>query len=547
MKSILPAQVVLANSTYGYRDPNAAEVKKLLATAGSIEEDENNTNHEDASTNRNHPSLPPGTISLGIPSRPKHIESPHGEELLQDPGQSSYDHDDPEPRLKRRRVLPNAHPTNKDTRRRDEKSIREYGPGSSDTHAQSNLHGTKSSDDKLGTNGTDPYSVTSFKPLEHLQDQSFTDNYDLGVSWPSQGTIPTPLGNSMTSPVYSSLHGSQGLCPSTSSQYPAQYSPTQPDNDGSFRIYDFDLNLQPGDHLINGNPDWDIAAPFQSQEVSVSYTPLQNEPADKFAEVRLEHGKSYIFICLDTAKATKCVVSADGDIAPETLSLQSLGNHIRKLEDEPPLCKGKAVLGSVADDKLESEEEHDHTELQLPVEMQYIIVCIENRRFHKAVTVEGLETPWDEIGYNQLVEGIENLGGDPTDLHNASSPQPPVADFDVLSADQQSNLASLSSSMQQDQLRESQLPFEFQYQAQDMTNQANESDQPPETVGSRILPGHNPNIEDNGDATDSQGLDYGKFLEKSSDTEMIPHDLIEKIQQIPDDLLSRAVFRYGGS
>ena len=494
---MLPDHVILANSTYGYRDPNAAEVKKLLATVGSTEEHDNDADDQEVSTDQKQPR--------------------------QDPSQSGDDHPNHTPHMKRRRATSTVQPVDKDPqRRRRKRTVIEYRGASSDVPDQSYLHGMNSTDDRIGANLAKSNPVLSYRTLEHLKNQYATVFDDLGISQSPKGTGAA---------VYNPPHGVREFSHSKSSQHPTQYSPLQPNNDVSFSIYDLDLNLQPGDKLINGIPGWDIAAPFQSKEISHTDMPLQNDRMDEFAEILLEHGKTYIFICLETAKATKCIVSADGDVGSETLSLQSLDQHIHLLEGERPLWKGKAVLGSDTDQKPEHEAESDYTELLLPVDMQYIIVCIEDRRFDKAVTVEGLETPWDQIEYRQLVDDVEKLEGHPIETHKAHLTRPPVEDHDILSGHQ--SLATL----QQDQLGGSYIPYRFEHQAQDMTDQANGSDGPLETAGSPLLPYYNSKLGADTNLTDSENVDDGSFLDAPFNTEVGHDDLIEEIQQIPDDLL----------
>ena len=538
VKSMLPAYVVLANSTYGYRDPDKVEVKKLLAATGSQEQHDSNAAYasdEEALDNPNEFSSPARTTALEIKSGSRHIGPLVGNQLRYESSQSSDDPGVHSPHVKRRRAPSGIEAANKKTRRQQKRNATEPRPGSTDTFDQTYRHGINRTGEEFATNKAVPNSGLSYRPLDHGRNQFATEDGDLRVLQTSQGARAALQRSSMISSVYTPLHGPQSLSHSDFSHYPTQYNPLHPDQTGSLPTYELDLYFQAGNELINEFLGGDIATPFQSQEPLFSDSPPQNEPNEQVsAEVRLEHGKTYIFICLDSAKATKCAISVDGYATSEILSQPVLAAYVQLLKDERPLQKGKAVLRDVTDQKLEHEQEPDHTGIDLPVDVHYIIVCMEDRRFDKAITLEGLETPWDEIEYSQLVDEIANLERPQSDEPIASVTQLPEDYYDAQSSHQRPNPTSTSSFMQHDQLREGQLPVQSGYQASGLNNQATSLEETSEAVESGLPICYDPTTGTTANEIDPEGADFGIFLGAPINDEVGPNNVIKNLQRTPD-------------
>ena len=210
-----------------------------------------------------------------------------------------------------------------------------------------------------------------------------------------------------------SLHGfSEGLSTDLKSHMNSQMSQGL-GGIGFFDTNGSDIYSKEGEYQWTGFRALDHTTIDQSQEPQQDSSAKKSMSASGFADIQIEVGKTYIIVCLNNAVATKCHVATHDNLVPNKLELQELRQEIDGLKQKPLSWRSKAILRESPDS---NNLEPKYSVLQLPTDKEYIIVCIQERMYHKAIAAEGDETVWAEIDYAQLVEDVSASRGQCKDI-----------------------------------------------------------------------------------------------------------------------------------
>ena len=231
--------------------------------------------------------------------------------------------------------------------------------------------------------------------------------------------------NSISDFVYSLPRISQPILYNSPIGSTRDYVSPSPEHATTFNGHAFDLEFEGGDGFLHGPSAWADSSSIQPQETSAANQAIQDDTQDRFAEVRLGVGMAYLIICLDNGVTTKCVVSADGEIASDKLDVEALYHEVTSLEMDPEFLKRKPTFSTYT--STDSDLDPEYSLLLLPIKRAYIKICIEDRSCQKAITVEGDNTIWEERNLTQVFQDISNLVKENEDTHTPNSLQTSIS------------------------------------------------------------------------------------------------------------------------